>query len=403
MSSVTSKRAEAALAARPGSAGAELSELGGFAGFRPNWAHRPAAEDPRKPPIGQALHRAFVANLKGLASTPTRPGTAMVLIAARNEEPSIGRTLDSVLASLGGKGGYEIAVVDNNSTDATQAVVRAWARKHADAVVLVDHAAGAVEPAAAATRGKTVVHLSHEPRAGKTLALASAGQLFEARRWYPEWIATVDADTTLEADAVGRLIGFTREQGDIAACGGGLQDGKPAKPGNPWMRLRHAGLAGAFMVASAKPFVAAVRAIETEFPQAATEDMVLAAIFRRAGFTTGVARDITFDASGPANHAEDVRAQTRWLTGRLQLADAFDRRELKSLDLAASPTLFKLKKLVEHPVRTVKEVRDLPEFVEMYRAASKQSQALARGEAYAWRTDGQTRAGVYDVTETSAD
>ena len=56
----------------------------------------------------------------------SNPGTVSVLIAARNEEDNIGRTLDCMIAQTYPKHLLEVIVIDDHSTDRTAEIVRSY-------------------------------------------------------------------------------------------------------------------------------------------------------------------------------------------------------------------------------------------------------------------------------------
>lgn len=112
-------------------------------------------------------------------SLPTRPSTAdvTVIIAARNEEGAMTRTLESIARS-DHLGVVSVILADNGSTDGTVA-----------------------EAQEAAERLGLAFSVVHEPTPGKANALNTA-----LRTVTTDLVVTVDADTLLHREALRRLI-----------------------------------------------------------------------------------------------------------------------------------------------------------------------------------------------------
>lgn len=99
-----------------------------------------------------------------------------IIIAARNAETTLERTIRSVLAQTDTR--WQLLIVDNGSTDGTLALARAWAARDMRIRVLVEP-----EPGVSRARNR---------------ALAEA--------WF-EWLMFLDADDTLTPDALAKLKG----------------------------------------------------------------------------------------------------------------------------------------------------------------------------------------------------
>src|SRR5690606_10711055 len=118
--------------------------------------------------------------LPGFSRKGKRPRTKVsVLIAARNEEANIGRTLSDILAQNYPQELLEIIVVDDHSTDRTPAIVRSFVARGVKLLTLNES-----EP------------LNSYKKKAITLAIAEAtGQLIVTTdadcRMENEWLATV--------------------------------------------------------------------------------------------------------------------------------------------------------------------------------------------------------------------
>ena len=123
---------------------------------------------------------------------PTGPVT--VLIAARNEEASIGETVRYLAAQDYG-GPLHIILVDNGSTDATSATVKAAAVEHDVEVTVL-----------------------HETRPGKSLALNRGLEIVDT-----PVVITLDADTILQRSAIRLLMArHASAPDDVVAVAGSV-------------------------------------------------------------------------------------------------------------------------------------------------------------------------------------
>lgn len=125
---------------------------------------------------------------------PTVAPTAAVtvLVAARNEERAIGRTLEGIERS-DHRGPVAVVLADNGSTDDTVEVARRTAAQLGLPLTVV-----------------------HEPRPGKALALNTALDAVTT-----EYVVTVDADTVLHSEALRRLVArLEAAPGDTDAVAG---------------------------------------------------------------------------------------------------------------------------------------------------------------------------------------
>jgi chlorobactene glucosyltransferase len=132
--------------------------------------------------------RAFFAALESVGYAPPNgeTGRVSVVIPARNEAENIGRCLRSVLAQP--QPDLQVVVVDDNSTDATPAIVAEVARTDRR----VELVRGASLP---------------EGWTGKNFALAQA-----ASHAHGDWLLFMDADTWLEPGAIQAAVAHAEER-----------------------------------------------------------------------------------------------------------------------------------------------------------------------------------------------
>ncbi|AMV39153.1 glycosyltransferase family 2 protein [Planctomyces sp. SH-PL62] len=138
----------------------------------------------------------FATNLKAYRLLPQPQPAAQavsVLIPARNEESSIGRAVESVLANVGCS--FEVLVLDDRSEDATADVVRALERRD-DRVRLIE---GEGPPPGWCGKQRACWQLANEARNDLFLFL--------------------DADVRLAPDALARMVRFMTESGVDLASG----------------------------------------------------------------------------------------------------------------------------------------------------------------------------------------
>ncbi|HEY7067880.1 MAG TPA: glycosyltransferase family 2 protein [Chloroflexota bacterium] len=135
--------------------------------------------------------RAFFAALERVGGTPgAAPGQdplVSVVVPVRNEAANVERCLRSVFGQR--HQALEVVVVDDNSTDATPAILARLAAAEPRLTIL----AGAPLPP-----GWT----------GKNFALAQAAPHLQG-----EWVLFLDADTWLEPDAIGAAVAHAEERG----------------------------------------------------------------------------------------------------------------------------------------------------------------------------------------------
>lgn len=109
--------------------------------------------------------------------------TVSIIIPARNAEIFIGRALQSAMgAGTQVRGGYEIIVVDDGSTDGTSDVVRQF------------------------ISGGAPISLLNQPKSGAAVA-RNAGVVASSG----EWLQFLDADDTFDADKIVRQLELGRE------------------------------------------------------------------------------------------------------------------------------------------------------------------------------------------------
>jgi len=286
--------------------------------------------DVHLPRTGRQLQRRFRRELEAWrgARIAERAGSVFVVVPARNEEREIRATLDHLLGALQESPSMEVAVVDNGSTDATGARIRAWARAHAGEVDLIDHTSARGRHAAARpARGRLRLHLLEEKVPGKTGALLRTRDLFATLGYAPEWIAQLDADSRIRRGQVEALVAGAAGGGHVAATGVAEEvrwNGEPVAlyrtkgPGTPpgqWQNLN-----GGFLVARTAAFLAGYRAIAATFPAAATEDALFSATLRIAGFSTAPPDPaVRFQTLGPRSEQEARKRLVRVRSGDIQV------------------------------------------------------------------------------------
>jgi hypothetical protein len=325
------------------------SDLFKDAGAPIHWNPLPPHWYDRIPEVGRKIQQRFYQNLKSaLGGLRMQAGRAMLVVPARNEEKDIKDTLDRLYASIAGDPNFEIVVIINATTDKTEAKIREWMKeKGARIQVLI------------------------QPTPGKTAALLEVERLFHRRGRYPEWIAQVDADTRLPANAAQSLIKLAEGRGQIAATGFTRKfrrNGAPlilperAPPGS----FQPQGLAGSFFVCRTAPWLAGYKTVLESYPQSATEDTLLSAMFRVAGFKTGTRWDafsVAYETLGADSIPDAKKQMTRWLTGGLQLQRLYGTETLEALGLRPDPEVEakaaarQVLGLAVHPFNTVSAAR----------------------------------------------
>ena len=119
---------------------------------------------------------------KTFVATPGKAVPVAVIIAARNEEHNIANCLDAVIAQQYPASDLTVFVVDDHSTDRTNAIVSAYAEKHAHL---------------------RLIAMKETGRSGKKNAIAEAIAQSNA-----ELIVTTDADCTMGEEWLSTIVAF---------------------------------------------------------------------------------------------------------------------------------------------------------------------------------------------------
>jgi cellulose synthase/poly-beta-1,6-N-acetylglucosamine synthase-like glycosyltransferase/peptidoglycan/xylan/chitin deacetylase (PgdA/CDA1 family)/spore germination protein YaaH len=282
--------------------------------------------------IGLVTARALVIGLLALVEKALRrhpspggdPPLSSILVPAHDEEDAIAETVRAALAS--GYAPLEVIVVDDGSTDAT------------------------AERALAAAAGDARMRLIRQPNRGKASALNHA--LSEARG---EIVVTIDADTAVEPDGVGRLVAHFADP-KVGAVAGNVKVGNRDRWITRWQALEYVTSQNlekrAFDLLNCITVVPGalgawrarvLREIGGLTPDTVAEDADLTIAVRRRGWR------IRYEdhAIGWTQAPEDVKGlvtqRFRWTFGTLQAVwkhrDTFLRPRYGSLGLVALPNV----------------------------------------------------------------
>jgi cellulose synthase/poly-beta-1,6-N-acetylglucosamine synthase-like glycosyltransferase len=261
-------------------------------------------------------------------SPPEHPGYAppvSVLIPAYNEEAGIVATVRSALAS--DYAPLEVIVVNDGSVDRTGE--------------LLDDNFGS----------NPRVRIIHQPNRGKAAALGHA--LAETKS---EVIVTIDADTRIEPDAVGRLVRHFAED-HVGAVAGNVKVGNRDRWITRWQALEYVTSQNmekrAFDLLNCIPVVpGALSAWRTDAIRAAggftadtvAEDTDLTIAIRRAGWAIRYDEDAIGWTEAPETPGQLVRQRFRWTFGTLQSfwkhRDTLGRWRYGTLGFVALPNIF---------------------------------------------------------------
>ncbi|MGO9641562.1 MAG: glycosyltransferase [Candidatus Acidiferrales bacterium] len=277
----------------------------------------------------RALIVGLLALIEKLRPAPQEhPGYAppvSVLIPAYNEEAVIVATVRSALAS--GYAPLEVIVVDDGSVDRTSELLDANFGSDAR------------------------VRIIHQPNRGKPAALGRA--LAEVKS---EIIITIDADTTIEPDAVRRLVRHFAEA-RVGAVAGNVKVGNRNRWITRWQALEYVTSQNlekrAFDLLNCIPVVpGALSAWRTEAIRAAggftadtvAEDTDLTIAIRRAGWAILYDEEAIGWTEAPETPGQLVRQRFRWTFGTLQSfwkhRDTLGRWRYGTLGFVALPNIF---------------------------------------------------------------
>ncbi|SDW76778.1 Glycosyltransferase, catalytic subunit of cellulose synthase and poly-beta-1,6-N-acetylglucosamine synthase [Hydrobacter penzbergensis] len=124
------------------------------------------------------------------APVPGAPTRFSIIIPARNEEGQIGNCLASIFGQSYPGTHFEVIIVNDHSTDRTEAVVKAWQAQHANLCLInmADH----VEPNALNSYKKKALELAIATSSG-------------------EWVVTTDADCQAKPGWLSLLDAYIRQ------------------------------------------------------------------------------------------------------------------------------------------------------------------------------------------------
>ena len=264
-----------------------------------------------------AVPRPYLSGDAGLSVT--------VVIAAHNEEASIARKLDSVLASRYGAA-MDVVVVTDGCTDATVSVVSAYAH-----------------------RGVRLLEL---PRVGKHGALNAAVATSRA-----DVLVFTDANGELAGDAVAELVRpFADPEvggvaGDQRYRDGGADDGVADGERSYWSfdrRLKRAESRGGSVVSATGALYAVRRELFQPVVEGVTDDFYVSTGVVAAGRRLVFAEDaVVYEpaaSSAAAEYGRKVRVMTRGLQGVVERRELLDPRRTGyyAVQLAAHKVLRRL-------------------------------------------------------------
>ncbi len=259
------------------------------------------------------------------AVMPDPPPSVTVLIPAHNEEGVIVQTITSVL--LSDHRDLRIIVVDDGSTDKTGALLDAN----------FSH-----EPR---------VHIIHQVNRGKAAALHHAMSLADA-----EIVVTIDADTEIESDAIGKLIRHFSDP-QVGGVAGNVKVGNRSRWLTRWQALEYITSQNmekrAFHLLNCITVVpGALGAWRTKAIEAAggitadtvAEDADLTIAIRRLGWRVTYDEEAMAWTEAPETAGQLIRQRFRWTFGTLQSfwkhGDTLLRPKYGTLGWIALPNIF---------------------------------------------------------------
>jgi len=274
-------------------------------------------------------------NLNQLAKVPIAPNTLTVVIPAHNEESTIGKTLDS-LNNLPGNTTNSVIISLNGCEDNTMEVVKTWCEEHGiNPNVINIEENGTIKSQEKDSPKSNFTIVNRPTSKGKLQALLDAQIVFENQKYLPEFIFSLDADTTVEHDYVQQLIKAKKDDPKLVAVSGKVlfQNEEPGRPVGAFANsinsihgrsdLGGNWIPGASALWDPRAFLAGYETIKTHFPGIKVEDAAMGLLTNIAGFNTKVLRNTPF-ITLPTNDPREAKEQmTRWLQGAAQLREVF--------------------------------------------------------------------------------
>ncbi len=240
------------------------------------------------------------------------PGAASpsvsILIPCHNEERTVGKTVESVLLLDYPQDSLKVVLIDDGSTDGTEAVLERLQKKDSRVSVIT------------------------KQKGGKHTALNAALQVADT-----EFVACLDADSFVEPDALKEAMGHF----DDARAGAVTSAISVYEPKSPLERMQHVEYLLGIML---RHVLAALNGIYvtpgplTVFRKQAlddvghfraghnTEDMEMALRLQKGGWRIGNAPRARVYTKAPKTVSSLIRQRTRWTTGFLR--NSFDYKEL---------------------------------------------------------------------------
>jgi cellulose synthase/poly-beta-1,6-N-acetylglucosamine synthase-like glycosyltransferase/peptidoglycan/xylan/chitin deacetylase (PgdA/CDA1 family) len=278
---------------------------------------------------GRALVIGILALIEKLrpdhAELPGPPPSVTVLVPAHNEEHVIVLTVNSALAS--DVKDLKIIVVDDGSTDNT-------------GLLLDQHFAN--DPR---------VHIIHQVNRGKSASLSLAMSLAET-----EIVVTIDADTEIEPDAIGKLLRHFSDP-KTGAVAGNVKVGNRSRWLTRWQALEYITSQNmekrAFDLLNCITVVpgalgawrkAAIQAAGGISADTVAEDADLTIAIRRLGWRVSYEEEAIAWTEAPETPGALIRQRFRWTFGTLQSfwkhSDTLFRPKYGTLGWVALPNIF---------------------------------------------------------------
>lgn len=259
------------------------------------------------------------------AKLPDPPPSVTVLIPAHNEENDIVQTVTSVL--LSDLQNIQVIVVDDGSTDRTLELLQTNFGRNA------------------------AVRIIHQVNRGKAAALNNALSQAET-----EFVVTIDADTEIEPDAIGKLLRHFSDP-KVGAVAGNVKVGNRSRWLTRWQALEYItsqnmekrafdllncitvvpGALGAWR----KQAIEAAGGITAD---TVAEDADLTIAIRRLGWRVTYDEDAIAWTEAPETPGQLIRQRFRWTFGTLQSfwkhSDTLFRPKYGTLGWVALPNIF---------------------------------------------------------------
>ena len=278
---------------------------------------------------GRALVIGILALIEKLrpdhATLPDPPPSVTVLVPAHNEEGVIVLTVNSVLAS--DIKNLQVIVVDDGSTDKT-------------GQLLDEHFANHPQ-----------VHIIHQVNRGKSASLSLAMSLSKT-----EIVVTIDADTEIEPDAIGKLLRHFSDP-KTGAVAGNVKVGNRSRWLTRWQALEYITSQNmekrAFDLLNCITVVPgalgawrkeAIRAAGGISADTVAEDADLTVAIRRLGWRVTYEEEAIAWTEAPETPGQLIRQRFRWTFGTLQTfwkhSDTLFRPKYGTLGWVALPNVF---------------------------------------------------------------